>query len=308
MHKIEPLTINLTPLFQSNKKLENQKPLLSVLIITYNHEKFIKECFDGILMQICDFKVEVIVANDCSPDNTNEVINEILNESRDNSFIKYLNREKNLGAMQNFIDAYKNCSGKYIAFCEGDDYWTDENKLQKQVDFLERNTDFNLVGHYVKSSKGDDLGKFSKDIFEFKDIYQKNLRIPTASIVSKNNFEIPNWFSNVYGGDRAIIFLNAQKGKLKILPFFGSFYRLHLDSLEHILKKDKFKVAIRNIKEEYIYYNLLKKEHDVSIIKKRILKNHFYMAALGIKKMYPLKSLKSITSLIYFYFYDIIKF
>ncbi|KAB1155820.1 glycosyltransferase family 2 protein [Flavobacterium luteum] len=308
MYKIEPFTIKTTPLFQSNKKLENHKPLLSVLIITYNHENFIKGCLDGILMQICDFKVEVIVANDCSPDNTNEIINEILNESNENPFIKYLNREHNWGAMQNFIDAYKNCNGKYIAFCEGDDYWTDENKLQKQVDFLEKNTDFNLVGHYVKSSKGDDLGKFTKDIFEFKDIYQKNLRIPTASIVSRNNFEIPNWFSNVYGGDRAIIFLNAQKGKLKVLPFFGSFYRLHEGGSEHNLKRDKFNFAIRNIKEEFIYYKLLKNKLDVSTIKKRILKNHYYMVALGIKKIEPLKSLKSIKSLVCFYFYDKIKF
>ena len=132
MYKIEPFTIKTTPLFQSNKKLENQKPLLSVLIITYNHENFIKECLDGILMQICDFKVEVIVANDCSPDNTNEIINEILNESNENPFIKYLNRDHNWGAMQNLIDAYENCNGKYIAFCEGDDYWA----YPKCADFL----------------------------------------------------------------------------------------------------------------------------------------------------------------------------
>ena len=100
--------------------------------------------------------------------------------------------------------------------------------------------------------------------------------------------------------------MNAQKGKLKVLPFFGSFYRLHEGGVESILKKDKFKVAIRNIKEEYIYYNLLKNELDVSIIKKRILKNHYYMVALGIKKMQPLKSLTSIKSLIYFCFYDTI--
>ena len=291
-----------------NKNTAKNIPLVSIVIITYGHEKFIDETINGVVMQETNFDFELIIADDCSPDNTSNLVNDFIINHPKGYLIKYFRHEKNIGMMTNFLFALKECKGKYIALCEGDDYWTDSLKLQKQVDFLENNNDYNLTGHYSKSSEGKELGIFNSDTFEFKDVYQKNIRIPTASIVYRNNFKFPNWFSNVYGGDRAIIFLNAQKGKLKVLPFFGSFYRLHEGGVESILKKDKFKVAIRNIKEEYIYYNLLKNELDVSIIKKRILKNHYYIIALGVKKMKPFKFLTSIKSLIYFYLNDEIKF
>jgi glycosyltransferase involved in cell wall biosynthesis len=285
-------------------------PLVSIICTSYNHEKFIGECLQGFIMQETNFAFEIIVHDDASTDNTQKIIKEFESKYPD-LFINIYQTENQFSKKEVNIWSdimFPKVRGKYIAICEGDDYWIDENKLQKQVDFLENNIEFNFVGHYSKSSNGKDLGKFNEDIFEFNDIYQRNIRIPTASFLYRNNFVIPDWFSEIYGGDRAIIFLNAQKGKLKILPFFGSFYRLHQDSVEHNLKRDKFNFAIRNIKEEYIYYKLLQNELDVSIIKKRILKNHYYMVALGIKKMQLDKSFKAFKSLMYFYFYNKIKF
>ena len=278
--------------------------MVSVVMITYGHEEFISEAISGVLMQESEFEIELIIANDCSPDATDEIVQAVLKDDSNKVSIKYIKHDNNIGILDNFIYALQQSKGKYIAICDGDDYWTDSLKLQKQVQFLETNLDYNLVGHYSKSTNNKDLGKFAKDTFEFKDIYQKNIRIPTASLVFRNNLSYPRWMNNVYGGDRAIIFLNAQKGKLKVLPFFGSFYRLHKGGVEHNLKKDKFKVTTRNIKEEFIYYSILKNEYDVLILKKRIYKNHYYLLALSLKRIRILDFLEGLKSLFMFVFKD----
>lgn len=113
-------------------------------MITYGHEKFIEQAINGVLMQECDFEVELILANDCSPDNTDKVIQEILENHPRAPWIKYIKHEKNLGMMPNFIFAMQQCKGEFVAMCEGDDYWTDPLKLQKQVDFLEKNREYVL--------------------------------------------------------------------------------------------------------------------------------------------------------------------
>ena len=282
--------------------------VVSVVIITFNHQNYIEEAINSVLSQDCSFNFEIILANDCSTDQTHDIIQSVLKSNPRSSCIKYIEHKKNIGITPNFVFALRKSKGKYIAVCEGDDYWTDNLKLQKQVDFLENNIDYNLVGHYAMSSQEKVLGKFKNDTFEFKDIYQKNLRIPTASLVFRNNISYPDWIFDIYGGDRAVIFLNAQKGKLKILPFLGSFYRVHEGGAEFNSKKDKFNLAIRNIKEEFVYYSLLKHENDVSIIKNRIYKNHFYILALGIKKIQPAKFLKAFISLVNFNFFDKIKY
>ncbi len=118
---------------------------VSVCMITYNHEKYIREAIEGVLMQECDFEVELIVANDCSIDTTDKVIQDILQIHPRASWIKYIKHKVNIGMMPNFFDAMQQCQGKYIALCEGDDYWTDSLKLQKQVAFLEGNEEYSLV-------------------------------------------------------------------------------------------------------------------------------------------------------------------
>ncbi|MFT5876055.1 MAG: glycosyltransferase involved in cell wall biosynthesis, partial [Clostridium sp.] len=125
--------------------MRKNRIVVSVIMITYGHESYIKQAIEGVLMQHCDFDVELIIANDCSPDKTDEIIQEILQTHPKSSWIKNIKHEKNIGAMPNFFSTLKESQGKYIALCEGDDYWIDSLKLQKQVDFLEANNDFGLV-------------------------------------------------------------------------------------------------------------------------------------------------------------------
>lgn len=118
-------------------------PVISVFLMTYNHEKFIEQALKGILMQKTNFDFEIVVGEDCSTDNTRKILLEYANEFPGK--FKLLLHEHNIGAMANQIAVFGACKGKYIALCEGDDYWTDPLKLQKQVDFLESNTDCGLV-------------------------------------------------------------------------------------------------------------------------------------------------------------------
>ncbi len=252
--------------------MEN-KPLVSVDMITYKHEAFIKQAIEGVLMQETNFEYHLIIADDCSPDNTEAIVRNIIATHPKGHTIKYFRHEKNIGMQANGMFAGQQCKGKYIAICEGDDYWTDPLKLQKQVDFLENNSEFSLVGHWAVNSNNKTIGVFDKEDFAFEDIYFRSLSIPTASIVFRNNIEMPKWVKKVYGGDRALIFLCANSGKLKVLPFVGSYYRIHSGGMEQQYKDD-LKKSIRNINEHIVYYNLTKHLPKAKVLRKKIIKNH----------------------------------
>ncbi len=123
-----------------------KEPKVSVIMMTYQHEKSIKKAIEGVLMQKTNFPVELIIADDASPDDTQKIVNQVIKENKTAHFIKYTKHRMNKGVHQNFFWAYKQVQGKYIALCEGDDFWTDENKLQKQVDFLEQHPEYMLCG------------------------------------------------------------------------------------------------------------------------------------------------------------------
>jgi glycosyltransferase involved in cell wall biosynthesis len=103
-------------------------PLISVLVLTYNQEKFISETINSILSQVCSFSYEIIIGNDCSTDRTTLICEDYVNKFPEK--IKLINREKNVGLTKNYVDCLKICRGTYIAQCAGDDYWIDKHKLQ----------------------------------------------------------------------------------------------------------------------------------------------------------------------------------
>lgn len=121
------------------------KTKVSIVCITYNHERFIKQALDSFIMQKVNFDLEVIIGEDCSTDNTRVIIGEY--EKKYPNIVKPIYRDKNVGMMQNFVDVLYRATGEYIALCEGDDYWTDLLKLQKQIDFLDSNPDYVISYH-----------------------------------------------------------------------------------------------------------------------------------------------------------------
>lgn len=127
-------------------------PLVSICCITYNHAQFIRKCLDGFLMQKTDFPIEILIHDDCSTDGTTEIIREYEAKYPDLIFPLYEEENQYQQGKAAEIDFYnyRRARGKYIAYCEGDDYWTDPLKLQKQVDFLEANPEYSVCFHNYK--------------------------------------------------------------------------------------------------------------------------------------------------------------
>lgn len=121
----------------------SKTPLVSVKMITYNHEPYIAQAIEGVLMQETEFPIELIIGEDCSTDRTREIVFEY--QKKHPNIIRVITSDHNIGATKNSCRTERACRGKYVAFCEGDDYWHNPKKLQKQVDFLELNTDYGVV-------------------------------------------------------------------------------------------------------------------------------------------------------------------
>ena len=209
-----------------------QSPTVSVCMITYGHEKYIREALEGVLMQECDFEVELILANDCSPDRTDEIIQDIIKNHPKGCWIKYFKHESNIGMMPNFIFALKECEGKYIALCEGDDYWNDPLKLQKQVSFLEANPDYVLCFHPIQILKTDGgiVDDFITNVPENYETIETLARlgnyIHTPSVVFRNILsEYPTEFELSPIGDYFLYMLLAENGRLKCLSEQMGVYR-----------------------------------------------------------------------------------
>lgn len=124
---------------------EEKIPMVSVHCITFNHGAFIAQALDSFLKQQTKFEVEIVVGEDCSTDDTRDVVERYLRLFRGR--IRLITSESNVGPAANFERTLQACHGKYVAICEGDDYWQDTSKLQQQVDFLEKQTDFVLCFH-----------------------------------------------------------------------------------------------------------------------------------------------------------------
>ncbi|RED48377.1 glycosyltransferase family 2 protein [Seonamhaeicola aphaedonensis] len=219
--------------------------LVSIIVPTYNHEKYISSCLDSILKQKTNFNYEVIVGEDQSRDNTREIC-EIYAQKHSNIIRLFLwNREGEAykedqsTGRNNFTQCYKKARGKYIAICEGDDYWIDEHKLQRQVDFLQANEDysfcytrFNTFNQENNSFKIDFNGKYFKSNQVFIDFtletFQKGWHIGTQTLVlRKQSFNIENSKKFKYFRDIYIIVELLKKGKGACLNFVGAVYRIH---------------------------------------------------------------------------------
>lgn len=195
------------------------EPLLSVCLITYNHVKYIREAIEGVLMQKVNFTWELIIADDFSTDGTKEIVLEYKGKYPD--FIKLILQKKNVGPAQNFIDLLTGPKSKYIAYFEGDDYWIDSYKLQKQVDILEQNKNYSFCFHnaYIYYVDKDIYQEFNPNLktkrYKTRDLLIKHWFIPTASLLIRNEMlpnPFPEWFYNVYHGDYALELLVSTKG------------------------------------------------------------------------------------------------
>ena len=130
---------------RNHQHTDDQAPLVSVAMIAYNVELFLEECIESVLSQKTSFWVELVIGEDCSTDNTRAIALEY--QAKYPHIIRMLAHQKNLGLTPNSIATQNACRGKYIALLDGDDYWTDPLKLQRQIEFLENHPEYSATGH-----------------------------------------------------------------------------------------------------------------------------------------------------------------
>jgi RimJ/RimL family protein N-acetyltransferase/glycosyltransferase involved in cell wall biosynthesis len=173
--------------------------LLSVMVLTYNHEPFIKQALEGILMQNTNFDFEIVIGEDLSTDKTREIIIDIARKFPGK--FNLLFHEKNIGPLGNQFAVLNACSGKYIAICEGDDFWTDNKKLQKQVNFLENNPEYVMCTHNHSILNEDDnqtnrKGKYNSDFSYDSKRFLSEWVTPTLTSCFRNTFRNYKWLKN----------------------------------------------------------------------------------------------------------------
>jgi glycosyltransferase involved in cell wall biosynthesis len=210
---------------------------VSVCMITYNQEKFIAQAIESVMMQETDFDYELVIGEDCSTDRTRDICT-AYQEKYPNK-IKLLQHEKNLGMMQNFVQTFSTCIGRYVALLEGDDYWTAPHKLQKQADFLDTHPDYAICFTRTMVSADDanresysiPSPKYQKDTLTIEDLLRVN-SIATCSVMFRNGLldSFPDWFFSLMMGDWPLHIMNAQHGKIGYIDELMAVYRIHANS------------------------------------------------------------------------------
>ncbi len=255
--------------------MKEECPIISVCMITYNHEKFISQAIEGILMQRVEVPIELIIGDDCSTDNTRMIC--IDYKKKYPKIVKLRFPENNQGVMKNFTDCLNSCSGEYIALCEGDDYWIDPLKLQKQFSFMQKNDTYSMCCHNsIVLYEENKLLKSFNNILIDKDLnlYEivRSWIIPTASIFFRNNnvLPLPSWANSIYSGDLTLTLFLINSGKIHFINSYMSVYRKHNteSSVSFIAKKkntfvnDQHIILLESFNKEtnYIYNDILESQ------------------------------------------------
>lgn len=223
--------------------MKNDEVLLSIGMLTYNHATYVRQALDSIIMQKVNFKYEVIVGDDCSTDGTQDILKEYAGKYP--NIFTLVFREKNIGATKNNYELKFMAKGKYFACLEGDDYWTDENKLQTQIDFLETHPEYIACVHKCVFVDGDGVPKkntpingyyCNKEVFTIKEFERGELPGQTATLMYHNIFlDKTKDFSIMYKasdkiGDKTVILLLLSYGNIYNMDKIMSCYRYIIHS------------------------------------------------------------------------------
>jgi len=289
-----------------------EEPLVSVIIITYNHKDYISQCLDGILLQKTNYPIEIVLGEDESSDGTREICVEYAQKYPDKIRL-FLRSRKDCIYINEYptgIYNLKKClttaRGKYIAICEGDDYWNDKLKLQKQVDFLEANPDYNICFHnaivkYADNKRPDVLfsnlegNKLEKDktMFTIADLISEEPLIPTASILfrSREPIALPEWFDNTINSDMLLFILVCGKGKIRYFDECWSVYRKHIGGVSNLIVGN-FKHLMR-IRMFFQMMKYFRGDHRESFTK--MIRHHFNnlndLAGISLREHYSIFTL-----------------
>lgn len=300
------------------------KPTVSIFMLTYNQEQFIAQAIEGVLMQQTNFDYQLVIGEDCSTDKTRSICRKYALEYPDKIKL-LLALEKNIGLIANYMRTIKECDGKYIAICDGDDYWIDNLKLQKQVGFLENNPDYSIVYTALKRLYSDGTIKeyhyhLDKQVVDFDDLVLNNF-IHSVSCLLKNqqtiNNQLPVWISQFPFGDwQTYLWTIKEGGKIHFIDEITAVYRMDIGVSFGYMKKNSSFIQILLAVLENIYKdnNFVNKREiiaqSISNKKKDLMTSYnrekTYLKGF-IEFLRILKASNTKMKLIKFYFYSVFK-
>lgn len=227
----------------------NSTPLVSIVCLTFNEEDFVRDTLDSFLGQKTSFSYEILVYDDASQDQTPDILTEYANKYPDIFRLTLYpdnNFQKGLGFL-GLREGFKEARGKYIAYCEGDDYWCDENKLQKQVDFLESHPEFEVCAHETLIRNDFDkrengllfsrtkvnlfIDRTKRQVYKFSDTLTGNIFHVSSMMFRKIEFHWPSWICQIKAMDLICFMMLAEKGDIFIMKDVMSVYRHNQKSI-----------------------------------------------------------------------------
>jgi glycosyltransferase involved in cell wall biosynthesis len=205
---------------------------LSVLIVTYNHERFLAQAMTSVLAQQINFDYEIVVGEDCSTDGTRDILMDFYRRFPDR--IVPLLRDRNVGGGRNLEAGLAACRGQYLALLEGDDYWISDDKLRKQVEFLDTHPDFAMCCHRARVLPEVDLGyadvspSLTAGSYTIEDLLKGNFVMTSTTVLRRDLYgPLPSCFSGMNLGDWPRLALAARQGKIALMDDVMAAYRVH---------------------------------------------------------------------------------
>jgi glycosyltransferase involved in cell wall biosynthesis len=216
----------------------DSSPKVSVACIAYCHEAFIADAIEGVLKQKVDFPIEMVIGEDCSPDGTRDVILEYAKKHPD--IVKLTDEyPHNLGPMENFRRTFARCRGEYIAYLDGDDYWTSPHKLRKQVELMDAHPEYSECFHAVEYKlEGGRMPSWPvyppgrRSVYRLSDLAAWIRMTPSSMLLRRGCFpRLPDWADQVFFGDWMLQVLLAERGDIGYVDEVMGVKRLHSESM-----------------------------------------------------------------------------
>lgn len=226
---------NAIPAIETSSPELVAAPLVSVLILTWNHEPYLAQTLESVVSQRCKFPFEIVIGEDCSTDATAAIAAEY--RKRYPHLIRIVSASANVGMHRNLARIWHKARGRYIAICEGDDYWVDSDKLARQVARFDGNPRLSLCGAGTRRIEPGPDGEWRetgrirpdviKDNYTIEDLIAAYSFHTSSVMVRKDCVAFPRWFWDMYCADRPLYLLCAATGDVEFIPDVMSAYRLH---------------------------------------------------------------------------------
>lgn len=244
--------------------MKKDNPILTVFTPTYNQEKYIEKCIQGVISQKTKYKFVLLISDDNSCDSTREIIE--LYRKKYPNIIKPIYRNENLGPMDNFVKSLNLIHTKYVALCDGDDFWTDDKKIEKQLDFLETHPEYSMCFHQTEifyesiNKKSIVFPKLSKSELSINDILHDNPIVANTAVYRWMYFEkdslLNDFPKNIVPGDYYLNIMHAAVGKIHFVNEVMSKYRKHSEGMWYYSDNNEYqlKFYLKNGKKYLKFY------------------------------------------------------